>query len=143
MYYNESIVASASMLGTRADLPVYIPHLTDQKDSANNRRLLAESQFRFQVISKTLCPVTPALPLTTLGDATRWRTVPGSFTKTHAEQRPVLAAQYGAGNVPVHVTPIGARSIEHRWIKILSGLAREAQSLPRMAFPESLALIAQ
>jgi hypothetical protein len=27
--------------------------------------------------------------------------------------------------------------------KILSGLARDAQSLPRMAFPESLALIAQ
>jgi len=63
--------------------------------------------------------------------------------ETHAEQRPVPAAQYGAGNVPVHVTPIGARSIEHRWVKILFGLAKEAQSLPRIACAESLALIAQ
>jgi hypothetical protein len=67
----------------------------------------------------------------------------GCFAKTHAEQRAVPAAQYGAGNVPVHVTPIGARSIEHRWVKILSGLLREAQSLPRIACAESLALIAQ
>src|SRR5215212_3800740 len=79
------MVASARIPATRAGWPVYIPHLTDQKDSASNRRLLAESQLRFQVISKTLCPVTPALPLTTLGDDTRWRTVPGSFAKTHAE----------------------------------------------------------
>jgi hypothetical protein len=57
--------------------------------------------------------------------------------------RPAPAAQNGVGNVPVHVTPIGARSIEHRWIKILSGLARDAQSLSRMACAESLALIAQ
>jgi hypothetical protein len=63
--------------------------------------------------------------------------------ESHAEQRPVPSAQYGAGNVPVHVTPIGARSIEHRWVKILFGLAREAQSLSRIACAESLALIAQ
>ena len=52
-------------------------------------------------------------------------------------------AQCGAGKVPVHVTPTGARSIEHRWVKILFGLAKEAQSLPRIACAESLALIAQ
>ena len=63
--------------------------------------------------------------------------------KSHAEQRPVPTAQCGAGNVPVHVTPTGARSIEHRWVKILFGLAREAQSLPKIACAESLALIAQ
>src|SRR4026208_1525671 len=63
--------------------------------------------------------------------------------ETHAKQRPVPAAQPGARNVPGHVTPIGTRSIERRWVKILSGLASEAQSLPRIACAESLALIAQ
>jgi hypothetical protein len=119
--------------GTRAGLPVYIPHLADQKILQATGRPLAESHLRFQVISKTLCPVRAS--------GTR---VPVSHRKFPVKVAwEAHAAQYGAGNVPVHVTPIGARSIEHRLVKILSGLAREAQSLPRIACAESLALIAQ